>query len=169
MGQEPAEQCCPLARAIRQDLRHKAAVIVIDDRLRHAPEEGERMDVAIDPGLGHRRRISPHIATVAMRKIEYEETGFLLNTADHHHRLTEISLRMAGRMRKRHEHFLTALFPLPDIVLDNRIAAGEPAFVAKPVKHTLGRMALFARYVSVFIQPVVDRRNERVQLRPPDL
>ena len=25
-----------------------------------------------------------------------------------------------------------------------------------------------ARYVSVFVQPVIDRRNERVQLRPPD-
>ncbi|MBB4120359.1 hypothetical protein GGR30_000254 [Martelella radicis] len=59
VGQEPAEQRRPLARAIRQDLRHKAAVVVIDDRLRHGPEKGERMDVAIDPGLGYRRRISP--------------------------------------------------------------------------------------------------------------
>ncbi len=115
------------------------------------------MDVAIDPSLGYRRRISPHIATVAMRKIEYEEMGFLLDTSDHDRRLTEIGLRMAGRMRKRHEDFLTALFPLPDIALDNRIAAGEPALITKPVKHTLGCMALFARYVSVFVQPVVDR------------
>ncbi len=168
MGQEPAEQCCPLARAVRQDPGHKAAVIVINDRLRHGPEEGERMDVAINPGLGHRRRISPHVAAVAMRKVEHKEPGFLLDTADHHRRLTEIRLRMAGRMRKRHEHFLTALFPLPDIVLDNRIAAGEPALITKPVENTLGRMALFARHLSVFIQPVVDRRNERVQLRPPD-
>ncbi len=103
-----------------------------------------------------------------MRKVEHEEPGFLLDTADHDRRLTEISLRMAGRMRKRHEHFLTALFPLANIILDDRIAAREPAFVAKPVKHTPGRMALFARYLSVFIQPGVDRRNKRVQLRPPD-
>ena len=168
MGQEPAEQRRPLARAIGQDPGHKAAVIVINDRLRHGPEKRERMDVAIDPGLGHRRRISPDIAAVTMRKIEYKEPGFLLDTADHHRRLTEISLCMAGRMSKRHEDFLATLFPLPDIVLDDRIATGETAFVAKPVKHTLGRMALFARYVSVFIQPMVDRRNESVQLRPPD-
>ena len=127
------------------------------------------MDVAIDPGLGHRRRISPHIAAVAMRKVEHEETGFLLDTADHDRRLAEIGLRMAGRMRQWHEHFLTALFPLANIILDNRIAAGEPALITEPVENTLGRMALFARYLSVFIQPVIDRRNERIQLRPAGL
>src|SRR5690606_13369218 len=43
MGQKPAKQGRPLARAIRQDLRHKATVVVVDNRLRHGPEESERM------------------------------------------------------------------------------------------------------------------------------
>jgi hypothetical protein len=48
-------------------------VIVVDDRLRHGPEERERMDVAIDPYLQHGRRVGPYIAAVAMRQIQYEE------------------------------------------------------------------------------------------------
>jgi hypothetical protein len=64
------------------------------------------MDVAIHPGLGHRRRIGPHIAAVAVRQIEHEEVRLLLHAADHHHRLAEIGLRMARRMRQRHEHLL---------------------------------------------------------------
>lgn len=103
-----------------------------------------------------------------MRKVEHEEMRLLLDTADDHHRLTEIGLRMAGRMRQRHEHFLAALIPLAHVILDDRIAASEPAFVSKPVKHPLGRMALLARHLSVFVQPVIDRRDKRIQLGPPD-
>ena|GEM_PF-6374432 len=112
VGQEAAEQRRPLAGAIRQDLRDQATVVVIDDRLRPGPEEGECMDVAVDPGLGHRRRIGPHVAAVAMRQIEHEETGLLFHAANHHRRLTEVGLRMAGRMRQRHEHLLPTLIPL---------------------------------------------------------
>ena len=168
MGQKAAEQRCPLACAVRQDLRHKAAVVVIDDRPRYGPEERERMDVAIDPGFGHRRRIGPHIAPVAMRQIEHKEARLLLHAANHDRRLTEVRLRMAGRMRQRHEHLLAALITLAHIILDDRVAAGEPAFVAQAVEHPLGRMALLARHLQVFIEPMVDRRNECIQLRTPD-
>lgn len=46
VGQKPAGQRRPLAGAVSQDLRHQAPVVVVDDRLRHGPEEGERTDVA---------------------------------------------------------------------------------------------------------------------------
>lgn len=49
MGQESAEQRRALACSIRYDLCHQAAIVVVDDRLRHGPEERKRMDVAIDP------------------------------------------------------------------------------------------------------------------------
>src|SRR5690606_35776051 len=81
VGQEAAEQRRSLARAVGQDLDHQATIIVVDDRLRHGPEEGERMDVAIDPRLSHRSGIGSHIAGVAMRQVEHKETGFLLDTA----------------------------------------------------------------------------------------
>ena len=126
------------------------------------------MDVAIDPGLGHRSRIGPHIAAVAMRQIQHEEARLLLDAANHHRRLAEISLRMARRMRQRHEYLLPALISLAHIILDDRVAAREPALVTKPVKYPLGRMPLLARHLQVFIEPLLDRRNESIQLRPPD-
>ena len=124
--------------------------------------------MTVDPGLGYRRRIGPHIAAVAMRQIQHEEARFLLDATDHYRRLAEIGLCMAGRMRQGHEHLLTALIPLAHIVLDDRIAAGEPALVTQTVEHPLGRMALLAWHLQVFIEPMLDRRHKRVQLRPPD-
>ena len=126
------------------------------------------MDVTIDPGLGHRGRIGPHVAAVAVGKIEHEETCLLLDTADHNRRLAEIGLRMAGRMRQWHEDFLTALIPLTHIILDDRVAANEPVLLTQPVKHPLGRMALLARHLHILIQPMLGRRNKRIQLRTPD-
>ena len=103
-----------------------------------------------------------------MRQIEHEEAGLLLDAADHHHRFTEIGLRMARRMRQRHEDFLAALIPLAHVILDDRIAAGEATLVTQPIEHTLGGMALLARHLHVRIEPLVDRRHKRIQLRPPD-
>jgi hypothetical protein len=126
------------------------------------------MDVAIDPGLSHRRRIGPNIAAVAVRQIQHEEVGLPLHAADHHHRLAEIGLPVAGRMRQRHEHLLATLIPFAHIIFDDPVAASEPALVSKAVEHPLGRMALLARHLHVLIKPMIDRRNERIQLGPLD-
>jgi hypothetical protein len=71
-------------------------------------------------------------------------------------------------MRQRHEHLLAALFPLAHIVLDDRVAASEPAFVAETVENPLGRMALLARHLQVVIKPMIDGRDKCIKLRPPD-
>ncbi len=52
MRQETAEQRSTLAGAVWQDLRHQTAVVVIDDRLRNRLEEGEGVDVTVNPGFG---------------------------------------------------------------------------------------------------------------------
>ena len=122
------------------------------------------MDVAIDPGLRHCRRIGPYIAAVAMRQIQHEEVRLPLYPANDDHRLAEIGLCMARRMRQRHVHLLATLFPLANVILDDRVAAGEPALVAKPVEHPLGRMALLARHLHVLFQPVIDGRYKGIQL-----
>jgi hypothetical protein len=168
VGQEAAEQCCALACPIGEDLRNKAAIVVVDNRLWHRSEERERMDVTIDPGLSYRRRIGPHIAAVAMRQIQYEEVRFPLHAADHHHRLAEIGLSVPRRMSQRHEHLLAALIPLTHVILDDRVAASEAALVPEPVEHTFGRMALLARHLHILIQPLIDYRDERIQLGSPD-
>lgn len=89
-------------------------------------------------------------------EIQHEEVGLPLHAADHHHRLAEIGLPMARRMSQRHEHLLAALIPLAHVILDDRVAAGEPALVPEPVEHPLGRMALLARHLQVFFQPMLD-------------
>ena len=168
MRQEAAEQDGPLAGAIGQDLRHQAPVIVIDDRLRHCPKEGKGVDVAVHPSLGHSRRIGADVTGVAVRQIQNKEVGLLLDTANLDHRLAEVGLRMARGMRQRHEHFLAPPFSLPDVILDDRVAAGEPALVTKPVEHPLRRVPLLPRHGAIRLKPALDDRDKGIKLRPPD-
>ena len=168
MRQECAEQRRPLARAVGQNLRHKTTVIIVEDRLRHGAEESEGVDMAVDPGLGNRRRIRPDIAGVAVRQIEGEEVRLLLHPADHHHRLAEIRLCLTRRMGQRYEHLLVPAFVLAHIILDDRVAAGEPVLFAQAVEDPLGRVALLAGRRTIPFQPAVDDCDEPVQLRAPD-
>lgn len=38
----------------------------------------------------------------------------------------------------------------------------------RPVEYLLGRMAQRARHLQIVLQPMLDGRNERIQLGPPD-
>ena len=165
MRQESAEQRGTLARAVWQDLRHKAAVVVIDDRARHRAEERKGMNVSVHPGFRHCRRIGPHIAGITVRQIEREEVGFLQDPADLHQSFPEIGLRISRRVRQWHEHFPAALLALADVILDDRIAAGETMLGAQTVKYPLRRMALLAWDTAVPFKPSIDDRHKPVQLR----
>lgn len=165
MGQESAEQRCTLARPIGQDLGHQAAIVVVDDRAGHRAEKGEGMDMPVNPGFGHRCRVSSDIAAVTVRQIEHEEVRLLLDTADLHQRFPEIGLGITCRVGQRHEHLPATLLTFPDVILDNRIAAGEPMLLAQAIEHPLGRMALLARNAAVPFEPSIDDRDKPVQLR----
>src|SRR6056297_1512838 len=90
----------------------------------------------------------------------------LLDAADDDHCLAEVGLGMAGRMRQRHEHLAAAPFPLPHIVLHDRVAAAEAMLIAQPLKHALRRMALLAMDLAITLQPIIDDPGEGIQLRP---
>ena len=122
----------------------------------------------VDPRLGRRRRVGPHIAGVAVRQIEDEEVRLARHTPDHRTRLAEVRLPMAGRMDQRHEHLPTPAVVLAHIVLHDRVAAAEPVLGAKPVEDTLGRVALLAQLLQILLQPLVDDLAEPVQLRAPN-
>src|SRR5690606_18344418 len=141
VGQKPAEQRCPLARAVRKNFCHQAAVVVVNDRLRHGPQEGKCVGMAVHPCPGHGSRISPDIAGVAVGQIEHEKVRLLFHPADDNYSLPKVRLAMPGRMGQRHKHFLTAPLPLAHVVLDDRVAAGKSMFITQPVKYPLGRMA----------------------------
>ena len=140
--QEPAEQRAPACGSRRAGCAPPGS-----GRCRRAPtaapaEEGEGMDVAVHPGLGGRRRIGADEAGVAVRQVEGEEVRRLLDAADHHRRLAEVGLRMAGRMVQRHEHLPAAPPMLADVVLHDGVAAGEPVLVPQPLEHPLRGVAL---------------------------
>ena len=168
MGQEAAEQCRALACAVGQNLRHQAAVVVVNDRLRHSAEEGEGLDMAVHPCLSHGCRIGANIAGIAVRQVEHEEVRLLLDAADDNHGLAEVRLSMPGRMRQRHEHLLAAPIPIAHVVLDDRVAARKSVLVTEPVEHPLGRMTLLARNRPIPLKPPVDNWDERFQLRTPN-
>jgi len=130
MRQEAAEQFGPFACAVREDARHQAAVVVIKNRHRHAPEEGEGVNVTIDPGFSRRRRIRPDITGIAVRQIEGKVVGLSFDTTDDNHRLAEVGLRMAWPVRQWHEHLAPPPFALSDVILHNGVAAGEPMLIA---------------------------------------
>ena len=124
--QEPAEQFGPLACAIRQDLRHKAPIIIVKHRLRHPPEERKGMDMAINPSLGHGSGISANKARIAVGKIKREEMRLLFNTPNHHHGLAKIRLGMTRGMCQRHKHLTASTTMFTDVILDRRVAGLEP-------------------------------------------
>ena len=139
MRQEPAEEPRPPARPVRQNARHQAAVVVVENRLRNPAEEGEGMHMPVDPRLGRRRRIGPHIAGVAVRQIEDEEVRLTRHTPDHRTRLAEVRLPMAGWMDQRHEHLPPPAVVLAHIVLhdpdrvETRAGAGMEVSDLAPV------------------------------------
>ena len=121
--------------------------------------------MAIHPGLRCRRGKSPHEAGIAVRQVYDEEMRLLLDAACDDHRLAEVGLSMAGRMRQRHEQFAAVPFPLPHVILDDGVAAGEPVLIAEPLEHPLGRMPLLAMDPAIVLQPAVDDAGEGIQLR----
>ena len=133
MRQHCAEPLGSLPGAVRQDPRHQAAVIVIQDRQGNRSKESKGMHMPIQPGLGGRCRIGPDKTRIAVRQIEGEEVRLLLNAANHDKRFTKIRLRMPGRVAERHEHLLAGALPGPDVVFDNRVTTIKPALVTQPL------------------------------------
>jgi hypothetical protein len=57
----------PLALAVAADLGHRDLEIVVEDRPRHAAEEGEGRDMAVQEGFRGLGRILPRQCLAALR------------------------------------------------------------------------------------------------------
>jgi hypothetical protein len=89
----------------------------------------------------------------------------LPHAAYHPHRFAEIYLRMARRVRQGHES-LASPSPLnPNVILDDRVAAGKAMLIAKSLEYPLGRVSLLYRRCSVRFQDCLDHWDQRTQLR----
>jgi hypothetical protein len=69
---------------------------------------------------------------------------------------------------QRDKHLPSAGQLIAHVILDDGVAAGEPVLVSKPIKNSLGRVALLAVLANVVAQPLVDDLGELVQLGPLD-
>ena len=96
--QHRAEALGAVAGAIRHDPGDQALVIIVKDRPWNPAEEGKRMNMSVQPGLGVRRRVGPDVAGVTVWQIECKEIGFPLDATDHDQGFAEIGLRMARGM-----------------------------------------------------------------------
>src|SRR5664279_4114584 len=132
-----AEHARALALAIAEYAGDRDLRVVVEDRPRHALEEGERLHVSVAEGFRRLRRICNHEDRVGMRQVHRKEMDFALDAADYANGFAKIYLGMAWRMRERHKHLLRPLAPPGNIVLHNRDLAREAVFVAKTLENAL--------------------------------
>ena len=92
MRLQPAEGPRSLPRAIRQDARHQALVIVVENRLGNAAKEGEGSVVSVQPGLRRRRRVGRNKAAISVGKGHNEKMRPMLYPSDDRVRLTKVRL-----------------------------------------------------------------------------
>ncbi len=64
-------------------------------RLRHSPEEGEGVDVAVHLRFHRRRRIGPEEISIALQQVHDEEVGLLLSAVDRPARIQEMAAQDA--------------------------------------------------------------------------
>ena len=160
------EHARALPLAVAQNARHRDLGVVVEDRLRHAAEERERLHVPVAERLRRLCRVGHHEDGVRVRQVQREEVDLALHATDDPDRLAEVGLGMPRRMHQRHEHLLRPLPPARHVVLHDRDAAREAVLVAQPLEDPLRRVLLLLGNAFVVSQDLVDDRDERIELRP---
>jgi hypothetical protein len=107
-------------------------------------------------------------AGIAVRQVHREEVDLTRNAANHSHRLAKVHLGVTRRVMERHEHLPATRPALTDIVLHDRVAAGEPVLCMQPIEYPLRRVALLSRAFPVLLKDLVDDAGERIELRARD-
>ena len=96
-----------------------------------------------------------HEDAVAVRKRHYEVVDPALLAIYGRPRLTEVALRVTGRMRQRHEHLTRVSPALPNVVLDYGVAAIEPVLFPQSLEDALGGVPLLLRRAQVIFEYAV--------------
>ena len=115
--------------------------------------------MAVETRLRRLRRIGLDEASVGVRQVEAEHMQLHPRAADDRDAFAEIDLRVARRMRERHEHFPRPGARQSHIVLHDCLAARKSVLVPQPFENPLGRMPLLGRRRLVGFKDGVDRRN----------
>lgn len=75
---------------------------------------------------------------------------------------------MPWRVGEWHKHLPTPPLSLPDVVLNDRVAASKTMLLTQTVEDALGSMALLAMHIPIALKPRVDDIGEPIQLRSLD-
>ena len=167
VGLQPREHPAPRPGPVAQDLRHRERGVVIEDRPRHAAEEGEGRDMPVAQRLRRLGKVRLHEDRVALRQVHHEEMHLPLLAPQHRPGLAEIRLRMARRMRQRHECLPQRQPPRPHVIANRRVSAPEASLVAQPLEDPPHRVPLLLRRLQIRTQNLVDETGMRVELRSP--
>ena len=100
--------------------------------------------------LGGLGGVCPDKHRVAVGQVQDEEVdpcfrqgqALPLHSAYDSQCLSEVALRLSGRMHERHEHLTCPAAVLSDVVLDDRVPAVEAVLVPQSVVDALGSVAL---------------------------
>ena len=105
--------------------------------------------------LGGLPGVCLHEDAVAVRKRQHEVVDPAPLTPYDRPRLTEVALRVSGRMRQRHEHLTRVTPALPNIVLDYGVATIEPVLIPQSLEDALGCVPLLLRRAQVVFEYAV--------------
>jgi hypothetical protein len=166
VGLQLAEHPGPLPPAIAQDTGDGELGVVVQNRPRHAAEEGEGRIVAIAKRFRRLRRIGLHEAAIAVRQVHGKEVDLPLHPTNDGNRFAEVDLCVTRIVPQRHEHLLLPPAALVHVVLHDRDPAGITVLVAQPLEDPLRGVPLLRRPSFIFLQDAVDDPDERIQLRP---
>lgn len=97
-----------------------------------------------------------------MRQDQAEEGNLLALPSDLDHRLAEVDLGMARRVMQRNEGLARRLAAGPDMVLDDRVAAGKAVLVPKPLEDPMRRVLLLAQNLRIGV-----RLQDRIEPSKP--
>ena len=110
-------------------------------------------------------QVCPNVRCVAVRQVEGEEMDFLLDPTNERPRFAKIGLRVPRRMNQRHVHLPTPAMILANMVLHDRVPAGEAVLVAKTLEDAL-RVCRCLRWSSLRSPaPLVDESGKSIELR----
>ena len=124
--------------------------VVVHDALWNSSKERERRHMSVAERLGGLGGVCPDEHGIAVGQVQDEEVdpcfrqgqALPLHSAYDSQCLSEVALRVSGRMHERHEHLTCPAAVLSDVVLDDRVPAVEAVLVPQPVVDALGGVAL---------------------------
>jgi len=159
--------------AAREDVRRHGARIVPPQLVRHAAEERERLDQAMQDRLGPLRRQGDGERTVRVTPCHHQHRHLPATVGEVHMDVPEVGFEPLARfVIERYECLTLATLEAAHITANAIVTTGVAVLVPQTAKQLGHRVPLFARRRLVGLKNLVDHRFERIhhrRHRPPPI